>query len=624
MSGIVAILNLDGAPVDRTLLARMTEFMTFRGPDAQEFWADHNVGFGHTLLQTTEGSEHQPFTLDGRTWIVADARVDAQPDLIAKLSVRGEHVGTGATDVELLWRAYRAWGEQCVDYLLGDFAFAVWDGPRQRLFFARDHLGVKPFFYAHVGQTVILSNTLDCIRQHPAVSDKLNDLAIADFLLFALNQDPATTSFAEIQRLPPAHRATWSTSGLQINRYWTLPIDEPVYFRRAADYVDRFKELLDTALNDRLRTNKVGVFMSGGLDSTTLAATAHQVLRKRFADFELQAFTADFGGKNGMRYYRDETRYYAGLVGEALGFPIHYRDGQKDVWDPEWYRTAVHTPEPVMNPMNLIADRNFFRQVSAHARVLFWGEGPDNALVYEWRPYLAFLARQRRFGRLVFDLFSQVVRNHRIPWRLFIPSLGNRDDVQWRAQWEPSYPEWLDPGFESRFDLRRRWQQEQVATPSIHPVRPVAYKSFGSTAWQRLFETLDSAYIGAAFDVRHPFVDLRLLRFFLAVPVLPWCREKYLLRTAMKGILPEPVRLRRKTFLTGDPVLDRLRMAGLPPFDPAPQLSDFVCPNRLPRVSAGRTVDVRTNFRARSLNYWLTNLQTIGVHEQKGKGEQAA
>src|SRR5437867_3612636 len=108
MSGIVGILNLDSSPVDRALLRRMTEFMSFRGPDARKMWLDGNVGFGHTLLRTTEESEHesQPFTLDGHVWIVADARVDARADLIARLAVRGEQTERGATDVELLLRAY--------------------------------------------------------------------------------------------------------------------------------------------------------------------------------------------------------------------------------------------------------------------------------------------------------------------------------------------------------------------------------------------------------------------------------------------------------------------------------------------------------------------------------------
>ncbi len=319
MSGIVGIVHFDGAPVDRQVLGRLTAFMAFRGPDSQEIWIDGHAGLGHASLKTTEESEHerQPFTLDGRIWIVADARVDARRELIAKLKTKGhENLSPNATDAELILLAYLVWGEDCVEHLLGDFAFAIWDGPQQRLFCARDHLGVKPFFYAHLGQKLVFSSSLDCIRQHPAVSDRLNDLAIADFLLFDLNQDLATTSFADIQRIPPAHTATWSSSGLQLLRYWTLPIDEPLYFRNTDDYVDRFNELLDQAVDDRLRTKKVGVMMSGGLDSPTLAATAWRILRGRSADCEVLASTTLIDG-----FDRNE-RYYAGLVAERLGIPI--------------------------------------------------------------------------------------------------------------------------------------------------------------------------------------------------------------------------------------------------------------------------------------------------------------
>ena len=105
----------------------------------------------------------------------------------------------------MILRAYCVWGEDCVAHLLGDFTFAMWDGPKRRLFCARDHLGVKPLFYAQIGQTVVISNTLDCVRLHPAVSRDLNDSAIADFLFFGANQQSDTTSFRDIRRLPSAH-----------------------------------------------------------------------------------------------------------------------------------------------------------------------------------------------------------------------------------------------------------------------------------------------------------------------------------------------------------------------------------------------------------------------------------
>ena len=122
-----------------------------------------------------------------------------------------------------------------------------------------------------------------------------------------------------------------------------------------------------------------------------------------------------------------------------------------------------------------------------------------------------------------------------------------------------------------------------------------------------MFESLDPSYTMAPFEVRHPFVDLRLLRFLLAVPAIPWCRSKYLLRSAMKGVLPEPVRLHPKAVLGWDPVLDRVRPAGLPPLDLAPQLRPFINPDRVESAPGEDRVAFWINFRPRSLDYWLKN-----------------
>ncbi|MGA9381234.1 MAG: asparagine synthase-related protein, partial [Phormidium sp.] len=272
MSGIVGIINRDEKPINPDLLQRMTEFMSYRGPDAQQIWLEGNVGFGHTMLRTTKESlaEKQPFSLDEKVWITADARIDGRGELIEKLEIK-DNINV-VTDVELILRAYLVWGEDCVQYLLGDFAFGIWDEREQKLFCARDHFGVKPFYYAEVGNGLIFSNTLNCLRVHPGVSDELNDLAIADFLLFGLNLEFDTTTFADIQRLPPAHCLTWSKERRQIKRYWTLPTDGYIRYKQASEYVEHFQELMEKAVGDRLRTNQVGMFMSGGLDSSTLAA----------------------------------------------------------------------------------------------------------------------------------------------------------------------------------------------------------------------------------------------------------------------------------------------------------------------------------------------------------------
>jgi len=219
MSGIVGIVNRDGAPVERDLIARMTSFMSFRGPDAQDFWIDGNVAFGHAMFRSTSEAEteHQPLTLDGRVWLTADVRLDGRRELINKLGIPL----SSPNDAELLLHAYEAWQEDCVKHLLGDFAFAIWDQPRERLFCARDQLGVRQFYYSINDDCFVFSNTLNCLRLHPRVSNSLNELAIGDFLLFGLNQEKETTVFAEIQRLPRAHTLIISREGVRLREYWT-------------------------------------------------------------------------------------------------------------------------------------------------------------------------------------------------------------------------------------------------------------------------------------------------------------------------------------------------------------------------------------------------------------------
>ena len=253
MSGIVGIVNLDGAPVDAGLLARMTQFLAPRGPDAQRTWIENNVGFGHTLLFIDTGLVQcpQPCSLDGRFWITADARLDARDELLDKLRGRTS-VEAAASDVELLLHAYKTWGEVSLDHLFGEFVFAIWDNERRRLFCAHDQLGTRPFYFAHMHGKVIFSNTLDCVLQHPAVSTKINDAAIGDFLLFGANYNAETTSFADIRRLPPGHFVTWDLDSHVQRRYWQMPIDEPLFHRRRQDYIDQFQSLLKTAVRERI------------------------------------------------------------------------------------------------------------------------------------------------------------------------------------------------------------------------------------------------------------------------------------------------------------------------------------------------------------------------------------
>jgi len=622
VSGIVGIVNQDGSPVDRQLLDRMTAVLAFRGPDAQATWEDGPVGFGHTLLRTTFESEreHQPCSLDGEVWITADARIDDRANLIDKLAGHGRQATLAAPDVELILHAYHVWGEKCVEHLLGDFAFAIWDGRERRLFCARDHFGVKPFFYALVGGCCVFSNTLNCVRIHPGVSDKLNDLAIADFLVFHYSQDVSTTAFADVLRMPPAHTLTCSAGTVRLDRYWSLPVDEEIRYRRQDEYAEHLRDLLRRAVGDRLRARRVGIFMSGGMDSSTLAAVARRLVPTGPERLELQAFTVVFDS-----LIPDEERYYTGLAAEALDIPVDFLSADGYRLYEGWDRPELHTPEPYNGPFQLTY-HDLMRRVAAHGRVALTGYGADPAM-HGSATYALSLLKSGAWGRLAIDLCHSLARGR-------VPKVGFRARLRrWlrQGQRQPSCPAWINPDLAARLDLPARCQQLNGGRTAKHARRPEAWLELTSSFWPDLLEENDPGATRFPVEFRHPFFDLRVLTWLLAIPPLPWCDHKEVLRSAMAGMLPVPVRhrpkagcsaqgllalplpapprRRPKASLGDDPMLEIVRLeesAWVDRFEAVPELAEYVVRERVPRVFGERdSTAIWTNLRPLSLNYWF-------------------
>src|ERR1700687_5799726 len=157
MSGFAAVFHSNGAPVDRAWLGTMADFLAFRGPDGREIWISDGIGRCHTLLRTSAETDGraQIASRGGCLWIAGDVRVDDRETLIAKLPP-GPRDHITASSAELILHAYDAWGEACVEHLLGDFSFVIWDARQRRVFAARDHLGVRPLFYSQVGHWLLI------------------------------------------------------------------------------------------------------------------------------------------------------------------------------------------------------------------------------------------------------------------------------------------------------------------------------------------------------------------------------------------------------------------------------------------------------------------------------------
>jgi asparagine synthase (glutamine-hydrolysing) len=602
VSGIAGILNIDGAPADGKLLSGMTHFLAFRGPDAQRTQCAGPIGLGHALLRTTNdsASDEQPTSLDGNVWITADARIDARLNLIEELRTHGREVSTSTSDAQLILHAYHAWGSACVDHLLGDFVFAIWDGPARKFFCARDQFGIKCFYYAHAGNFLVFSNTLDCVRLHPGVSDRLNDLSIADFLLFESSQEPGATAFSDIARLEPAHTLELKDGKISVRRYWTLPVSAPFPYKRPIECVERFRELMGTAVADRVRTGPAGVLMSGGLDSSIVAASAHRVLKPTERGTNLRAYTEVYD-----HLIPHNERHYARLVAEALQIPIeilvadNYRVFQEaDPAQRQW-------PEP--GHWAWEAPRmDMLRRLASNNRIALTGYGGDPVLACRLSVYFRQLLMKGELRRGLTDAYRYLTSEKRLS-RLYLRS-------RWRILFgrrgiESQFPNWVNPELEQRYRLRQRWDELNDIMPPGQGVRPVAYSSITSTMWPWIFESLDAGITRIPVEVSHPFFDLRLVNYLLSLPALPWCSDKELLREAIRGVLPDAVRLRRKTTLPVDPLVACLRRpesAWVDKFEPAPGLERYVVRDRIQPVFNGTdSWAAWINLRPLSLNFWL-------------------
>ena len=596
MSGIAGIVMPAGCAVDEWLLRRMAASITDRGPDAIHVWIAGRVGLVHTLLRTGAScGAAQPTSLDGEVWITADARIDGRDDLARALGAAGATNTAHADDAQLILRAYHAWGERCVDHLLGDFAFAIWDQRAQRLFCARDHFGVKPFYYAVVDGAVIFSNTLDCVRTHPAVDSGLNELSIADFLLFGFHQDTAATAFAGVHRLPPAHILSGTSDAPRVRRYWTLPVDGRIRYRRSRDYTDRFTALLGDAVADRIGGSGSSIWLSGGLDSAAIAVTARQVAASRAMPLELEAHTVVYDA-----LIPDEERRYAAAAGEAAGIMPRYWPADEALPFDGWKESRVRTPEPTDAAYFAFALQQL-HAIRAGGRVALAGDGGDEVLS---RSYAVDLVGRMPLRELAADLARSVFVHRRRP------AAGIRARLEsWRKRAPvPTLPEWLNVDLVERWKLRERVRDFAIAAPpTAHPLRPDAYRRLASPAWPAYLESADPGVTGVPVEHRWPFLDLRLVKYLLAIPPLPWCVDKQLLRVAMRGSLPASVLRRRKAPLSDDPLRLQLRAGDwswLDRFEASPQLARFVNRAAIPPLAAGH--NPWRNLRPFCLNYWLS------------------
>lgn len=547
MSAFLGVIDLDGRPVDRGYLESMAAYLGQLGPDHQSIWTEDGAGMVHALLKTSPATviSQQPL-ITPRYVAVGDVRLDSKGSLLQSLDRRGVVGLENKQDIELLLQAWLTWGSRATEHLLGDFAVAIWDRQERKLSCLRDPFGVKQFFYARKGNLCLFSSALNCLRKHPLVSASLNDQAVVDFLVFAFNSDLSTTMFKDIQRLAPAHAMEVSLAGNSLQRYWTLPIAPTIRYRDPFDYVSRFRELLEQAVSDRLAPGSAGVAMSGGLDSTAVAAFAHSFRPE--SDY-LSLYTMDIADL----WPEDREAEHAALVAQHLGVAHHiYRATREDLFEREAV-SAWLPPEPSRDSF-WPAYMAVFRQMSSRHRTGFTGHGSDPLFVPSPGHYRQLLG-SGQWVRFIRDAFQYYKVHHRRP------PLGIRSGLKStyeRSPWRPALPVWLRPEIVQQTGLLDRFASlagnAMGLGPVLHPERDAAYRDLSSPIWPFTLLRFDPQTTGVPLEFRHPYRDLRLVEFALSMPASPWFYNKQLLRSASAGVLPDKVRLRRKAMPLVSPV----------------------------------------------------------------------
>lgn len=276
--------------VARELLPDMLQALKHRGPDDEGTHVEPLAGLGMTRLAIIDlQTGHQPMTTeDGSRWIVFNGEIYNYRDLRSELEARG-HRSRTRSDTEVILHAYDDLGEGCVDRLRGMFAFAIWDTHRQTLFLARDRMGKKPLYYWHRDGLFLFASEIKALLCHPAVSRTIDWRAFHHYMAFGYTPTDRSI-FAEIAKLPPAHTATLRDGTLTLQRYWTFPHGNLCPSRRTSihEAASLVRHTLREAVRVRLESDvPLGVFLSGGIDSSAVVASMREVTGQRIATFSI-------------------------------------------------------------------------------------------------------------------------------------------------------------------------------------------------------------------------------------------------------------------------------------------------------------------------------------------------
>ncbi len=530
-------------PVNEAVLRRMTDTLAHRGPDDSDLFLAENVGLGHrrlSIIDLTGG--HQPMANDdGSVWIVYKGEIYNFQALRADLEVKGYAFRT-KSDTEVILRAYEAVGSACVEHLRGMFAFAIWDARRRQLFVARYRVGIKPLYYTVQEGTFVFASEIKALLQWPGIRREIDPVALRQYLRLHYVPGPRTM-FRHIFKLQPGHTLTLLQDKITVREYWDLPLDGAEI--SAAGAVEQFRQLLEESVRMHLISDvPLGVFLSGGLDSSTVVGSMAPLAEA------IQTFSVGYpdGGPGS-----ELTEFaFARMVAERFGTIHRELELGPDLYWRSLDRLTWHFDEPVADPA---AVPLYF--LSKYARefvtVVLSGEGADELLAgyAVYQKMLALESLRRIPGTKLAARLGRPMAGRKL--RRYLDGLRKPLRQRYRGVStlfsEDESERLLVP------ELRTNDDEHDIAeiyfdrSAALEPLKQMLY--FDMKVWlpDDLLVKADKMTMATSVELRVPFLDHKLIEWAWRLPShlkLHAGTGKRLLRQAAAGMVPAPILSRSK------------------------------------------------------------------------------
>jgi asparagine synthase (glutamine-hydrolysing) len=557
MCGIIGKLYLDGQrPVEPELLERMLGAISHRGPDGQGLYQAGPVGLGHrrlSIIDLSTAGDQPMCNEDGTVWIVFNGEIYNYQELRQQLLSRG-HRFRSATDTEVIVHLYEEHGTECLRYLRGMFAFAIWDAGRRRLFVARDRVGIKPLYYCQTAEALWFASEVKSLLADPAVARDIDASAIRQFLSFFYLPGEETL-FRSVKKLSPGYYLVAEGGKVSVTRYWDLRFTKDRWSHSFADTVEELRHLLGTTVKDHMIADvPVGILLSGGTDSSAVLSFAVQGTQKK-----VKTFTVGFSGGQVV-----DERPYARLAAEQFGTEHHdISISASDFWDflPKY---VWHMEEPVCEPP-AVALYYISKYARQFVKVLLSGEGGDEA--FAGYPNYAHLLRLEQIGAAVGPLARPAGEVGGLVGRLlgekrlqrYGAALGRPLAGHYfsRTSGPTAYfnqsarnlftPEFLEHTVGGRSETLLRELADAVAGEPL--LNQMLYVDTKTWLPNELLIKADKMTMANSLELRVPLLDHVVMEFAASLPPafkVQGKQTKRILKAAFEGVLPPAVLQRKK------------------------------------------------------------------------------